>query len=161
MKSSQPSATIAVVITTYNNPQSLELCLTSLEGQSYPNFEVFIADDGSRDETRDLILRLKRELSFQIYHVWHPDEGYRKAKINNTVFRQLDPERYPIMICIDHDVIVHPRFVEDHYCAHRSIGFEPLLFMGRRVDLGPDLTGRITVQNVRSFTRGLNLDLIC
>ena len=46
---------IAVVITTYNNPKSLELCLLSFQNQTYQNFEIFIADDGSKDETRDLI----------------------------------------------------------------------------------------------------------
>ena len=158
MISSRP--TLAVNITTYNNPKSLELCLLSFQNQTYTNFEVFIADDGSKDETRDLILRLKRELPYAIYHIWHPDEGYRKSKINNTVFRQIDAQKFPILICLDHDVIVHPKFLEDHYLAHARAGFKPLLFMGRRVDLGPELTGKITPQNVLDYTRGLNLKMI-
>ncbi len=160
MKSNSPAQSVAVVITTYNNPKSLELCLTSFAQQTDNRFEVFIADDGSGDETRDLILRLKRELKFQIYHIWHPDEGYRKAKINNTVFRQIDPTRYPVIVCVDHDVVVHPMFVEDHYRAHEAVSFEKLLFMGRRVDLGPELTAKLTPANVLSFTQGLNFELM-
>ena len=151
---------IAVVITTYNNPKSLELCLRSFQNQTYQNFEVHVADDGSRDDTRDLILGLKRELEFSIYHHWHPDVGYRKAKINNTVFRQIDPLKFPILLCIDHDVIVHRRFVEDHYLVHEKENFNPLLFMGRRVDLSPELTQQITAQNVTQFNHGLNFELI-
>jgi len=151
---------IAVVVTTYNNPRSLELCLLSLRNQTYQNFEVFIADDGSKDETRDLILRLKKECLFQIYHIWHPDEGYRKARINNKVFSQIDPNRFPILLCIDHDVIVHHQFVEDHYHAHENEKFRPLLFMGRRVDLSQDLTEKITRENVLQFNQGLNAEIL-
>ncbi len=151
---------VAVVITTYNNPRSLELCLLSLREQTFMNFEVHIADDGSGDETRQLILTLKRDLPFEIYHHWHPDEGYRKAKINNSVFRDLDPSRIGIVVCVDHDVILHPRFVEDHFRIHKKEGFSPLLFMGRRIDLGPELSKRLDSGNVFRFQRGLSLGLV-
>ena len=151
---------LAVVITTYNNPKSLELCLLSFRDQTFQNFEIHIADDGSGDETRDLILRLKRELPIEIYHHWHPDQGYRKARINNQVFRSLDPAKFKFIICVDHDVIVHPRFVEDHYRAHEREGFGPLLFMGRRIDLGPEVTAQVTPETVFDFQQGLTLPLI-
>ena len=152
--------TAAVVVTTYNNPKSLELCLLSLGEQTFQNFEIFIADDGSGDSTRDLLLRMKRVIPVQIYHYWHPDVGYRKAKINNNVFRELDPKRYPVVICVDHDVILHTRFVEDHYRAHEKAGFKPLLFMGRRVDLSAELTAQIRPENLRTFIQGLSFKLI-
>ena len=152
--------TVAVVITTYNNPKTLELCLLSFQNQTYENFEIFIADDGSGDPTRDLILRLKKQLPFEITHLWHPDVGYRKSKINNTVFRQLDSVRLPVLLCIDHDVIVHRRFIEDHYLAHEAENFEPLLFMGRRVDLSAEVSAKISPENVTRFNHGLNFSLI-
>ena len=95
-----------------------------------------------------------------IYHFWHPDQGYQKAKINNTVFKQIDPQRYPVLICIDHDVILHPRFVEDHFREHAKDQFKPLLFMGRRVDLSEQLTAQLTVDNVNGFTSRLSLKLL-
>ncbi|MBU6152915.1 MAG: glycosyltransferase [Bdellovibrionales bacterium] len=153
------SGRVAVVVTTYNNPRSLELCLLSLRDQRFKDFEVHVADDGSGEKTRELLLRLKRELPFEIYHHWHPDEGYRKAKINNSVFRDLDPARIRIVVCIDHDVVLHPLFLEDHFRMHQKEGFGPLLFMGRRVDLGPWLSGRINAENVFRFQRGLSAGL--
>ncbi|MBS1959413.1 MAG: glycosyltransferase [Bdellovibrionales bacterium] len=151
---------VAVVITTYNNPKSLELCVRSFQNQTYTDFEVFIADDGSKDETRDLVARLKKECSFQIYHYWQPDNGYQKAKINNKVFADITPEKHTIIICVDHDVIVHYRFVEDHYRAHERVYFAPFLFMGRRVDLSPELTAKITPENVLEFNHGLSGELV-
>jgi glycosyltransferase involved in cell wall biosynthesis len=154
------SGRVAVVITTYNNPRSLELCLLSLRDQTFRDFEVHVADDGSGDETRELLLRLKRDLPLEIYHHWHPDEGYRKAKINNSVFRDLDPGRIRLVICVDHDVILHHRFVEDHFLAHQREGFGRLLFMGRRVDLGPELSKKINPENLFRFQKGLSVDLV-
>ncbi len=151
---------VAVVVTTFNNPKSLELCLMSFLNQSFKNFDLFIADDGSGDETRDVIEKIKREYGFPMIHVWHPDEGYRKSKINNTVFRQIDPKKYPVVICVDHDVVVHHRFVEDHFREHQRVGFTPLLFMGRRVDLSKEFTATINPQNVLQFNRGLQLELL-
>jgi glycosyltransferase involved in cell wall biosynthesis len=151
---------VAVVITTYNNPRSLELCLLSFLNQTDQNFEVYIADDGSKDDTLDLILRVKRECWFPIYHIWQPDEGYRKAKINNTVFRQIDPAKFPVVICVDHDVVVHRYFVEDHYQAHQTESFRPLMFMGRRVDLDAKLTAMLNPENINLFNLGLNRSLI-
>lgn len=152
--------TAAVVITTYNNPRSLELCLLSFVNQTDTAFEVFIADDGSKDETREMIARLKRQCPFQIYHHWHPDQGYQKAKINNKVFGQISPQQYPVVICVDHDVIVHHRFVEDHRKVHLKRPGEQVLFMGRRVDLSPELTQEITPDNVLEFNLGLNWKLV-
>ncbi len=153
---------IAVVITTYNNPKSLELCLLSLTNQTFMNFEVFVADDGSGDDTRELIAKFKSEHeNLRIYHIWHPDQGYRKAKINNNVFAQIDPDRFPVVICIDHDVILHRRFIEDHFKIHSKESFRPLIFMGRRVDLSDQLTKTITPENVLHFNQGMSLSLFC
>lgn len=151
---------VAVVVTTYNNPKTLELCLLSFLNQTFKHFDLFIADDGSGDETRDLLSRIKQNFDFPLIHVWHPDEGYRKSKINNKVFAQIDPAKYPIIICVDHDVIVHHRFVEDHFKIHQKNNFKQLLFMGRRVDLSEELSQKINPENVLNFNRGLSFELL-
>lgn len=146
----------ALVITTYNEPNPLGLCLLSLSVQTSSDFDIYIADDGSSDETRHKIESMRRFFSgITVQHVWHPDSGYTKPKINNEVFRQLAD--YPVTICIDGDTFVHPRFVEDHIRQH---GVERrLLFMGRRVDLGPEITRTVNDGNVLDIARGLSLPL--
>jgi|WetSurMetagenome_2_1015567.scaffolds.fasta_scaffold369911_2 GT2 family glycosyltransferase len=44
---SPDSVTVSAIISTYNNPGFLELCLLGFMRQSYKNFEIIIADDGS------------------------------------------------------------------------------------------------------------------
>ena len=42
----------SIIISTYNSPQWLEKVLYGYQNQTYRNFEVLIADDGSLDETK-------------------------------------------------------------------------------------------------------------
>lgn len=148
----------AVVINTYNHPRFLGICLEALALQSRKDFDVFIADDGSKDETKQKIEAYKPRFETGIRHYWHPDTGkFERAKICNNVFRDLKPYRF--IICVDHDTIAHRDFVKDHYFMHEGFGGpgeRELLFMGRRVDLGPEVTETITEQNVRDFSNGLN-----
>ena len=53
------------------------------EAQDTKNFELIVADDGSRKETYDMLQRITPQLSFQVKHVWHEDKGFRKCDILN------------------------------------------------------------------------------
>jgi GT2 family glycosyltransferase len=42
---------VSVVVASYNGANTLKLCLQSLEQLNYPNYEVILVDDGSKDNT--------------------------------------------------------------------------------------------------------------
>jgi len=46
----------SIVISSYNYGRYLRECIDSALGQSYPNTEVIVVDDGSTDDSRDIIL---------------------------------------------------------------------------------------------------------
>ena len=46
---------VSLIITTYNRPDALLLVLRSIEKQITPPHEVIIADDGSKDKTKEVI----------------------------------------------------------------------------------------------------------
>lgn len=73
----------SVIISTYNNPKWLEKVLWSFDQQLFKDFEVVIADDGSTEETKQLIERIKVDLNFPIQHIWHEDNGFQKTVILN------------------------------------------------------------------------------
>jgi len=43
---------VSVIVATYQQPDLLQRCLLALSLQSYADFELLIADDGSDDRTR-------------------------------------------------------------------------------------------------------------
>ena len=51
----KPSFTSSLVISTYNWPEALSLVLKSVNNQKVLPDEIIIADDGSSDETKDVI----------------------------------------------------------------------------------------------------------
>lgn len=153
----------ALNITTYNNPKVLALCLESLRHQSRTDFEIFISDDGSKEETRRLIDEFRARSGMVVHHIWHPDDGYKKSKINNQTFSKIDPAVFPVVICIDHDVICHRDFVRDHVAIHEDLaqqGQNRVMFMGRRIDLGPMVTDSLSIADVENFQQGVSWKLL-
>lgn len=73
----------SVIISTYNSPIWLQKVLWSFEQQTFNNFEIVIADDGSGPETKVLIEAMKTEVSYPIQHIWHEDNGFQKTIILN------------------------------------------------------------------------------
>jgi GT2 family glycosyltransferase len=48
---------VSVVVCSYNGGQTLEQCLRSLLALDYPDYEVIVVDDGSTDETPEIVAR--------------------------------------------------------------------------------------------------------
>jgi glycosyltransferase involved in cell wall biosynthesis len=103
---------ISLIVSTYNWPDALRLCLDSIKQQTRMPDEVIIADDGSGDKTRQLIAEESHDFPCPLYHAWIPDLGFRLAKSRNNAFRQFCTGDY--VIFIDQDIILDRRFVDDH-----------------------------------------------
>jgi GT2 family glycosyltransferase/sugar lactone lactonase YvrE len=48
---------VSVVVCAYNASDTLEDCLSALERQSYPDFEIIVVNDGSKDSTSEIARR--------------------------------------------------------------------------------------------------------
>ena len=102
---------VSLIISTYNWPQALELVLRSVAKQTILPNEVIIADDGSTEDTKQLIETLNLHLNLPIKHIWHEDHGFRLAKIRNMAIASSTGD---YIIQIDGDIIIHPNFIADH-----------------------------------------------
>jgi hypothetical protein len=109
--------TVALLISTYNWPQALELVLLSISGQTKMPDEIIIADDGSKDVTKQLIEKFRSEHKLPIKHIWHEDKGFRKSLILNKAVKEITSD---YIVEIDGDIIIHPKFIEDHVKAAQS-----------------------------------------
>ena len=102
---------ISVIISTYNSPKWLKKVFLGYNTQTYRNFELIIADDGSSQETFDLIEAMKEEVFYSINHVWHEDIGFRKTIILN---KALLVSTTDYIIMSDGDCIPREDFIEKH-----------------------------------------------
>ncbi|MDN6280731.1 MAG: glycosyltransferase family 2 protein [Psychroflexus sp.] len=101
----------SLITPTYNWPEALELLLLSALNQTQLPDEVIIADDGSTKETQKLIERFQKDFPVPLIHVWHQDKGNRKPRIMNKAIAKA---KFPYIIEIDGDIIMHKDFVKDH-----------------------------------------------
>lgn len=141
----------SLIVTTYNWPAALDLTLASVARQSVAPAEVIVADDGSGATTAAVVADWQRRLPCPLHHVWQEDSGFRLARSRN---RAIAAARHEYIVLIDGDMLLHPRFIEDHqHCARRDC-----FIQGSR----PQLSGPATERLLRKrsieagvFTPGL------
>jgi glycosyltransferase involved in cell wall biosynthesis len=109
----------SIIIATYNEPEWLQKVLWGYEAQSCRDFEIIVADDGSRNDTRQVIEQFKITSWMPIRHVWHEDKGYRKCRILNKAIQEA---QYDYLIFTDGDCIPRYDFVEQHI-THAEYGY--------------------------------------
>jgi glycosyltransferase involved in cell wall biosynthesis len=54
---------VSVIIPTFNRARELERCLSSVLAQTYPHFDIWVCDDGSTDNTAEVVARFKERAS--------------------------------------------------------------------------------------------------
>lgn len=100
-----------VIVTTYNRPAALELCLLALARQTVLPSEVIVADDGSKENTGELVARLKLSVPYVLKHVWQEDQGFRAAAVRN---RAVSDSEGDYLIFIDGDCLASKNFLANH-----------------------------------------------
>ena len=68
----------------YNRAHLLHRVYGSLARQSFRDFEWLIVDDGSTDETRNVVANWQSEASFSIRYIWQ-ENGHKKKAFNRGV----------------------------------------------------------------------------
>lgn len=126
---------LSVILSTYNSPDWLEKVLWGYFAQTYRNFELLVADDGSTDATRERIDDVRRETGLALRHVWHEDRGFRKCAILN---RAIEVASGDYLVFSDGDCI--PRF--DFLATHVRLS-EPGRFLSGGLFRLPMATSRL------------------
>ena len=69
---------------TYNRARTLHRVYESLQAQSLRDFEWLVVDDGSTDNTKEIVDRWQKEADFPIRYVWQAN-GHKKTAFNHGV----------------------------------------------------------------------------
>jgi glycosyltransferase involved in cell wall biosynthesis len=142
---------VSLIVSTYNWPEALNLCLISIGKQTLLPDEVIIADDGSTDKTLKLIEKHKRNFPIPIIHVWQPDDGFQLSKIRNKAIAA-SSQKY--IVQIDGDLILEKHFIQDHVAFRKENTF----VSGSRVIMNSDLSKKLIMlqkTNVPLTSKGL------
>ncbi|MBK1973992.1 glycosyltransferase, partial [Campylobacter sp. TTU-622] len=132
--------TCALIITTYNEPKRLSLVLDSVKNLSLMPNEVIIADDGSKEDTKNLIEKYQKNFPCFLKHSWQEDKGYRLSKNRNEAIKKAQSE---YIIIIDGDMILEKDFIKDHL----KFSQKGLFLQGSRTILNEDETKDILEKN--------------
>jgi len=116
---SQPP-TVALIISTYEQPDYLQRVLDAVSRQSRLPQEILLADDGSGEETKNVFSRWSVQQPFVSRHIWQAHDGFRKAHILN---RAVAAASSTYLVFLDGDMVPHPDFIADHCAAARSTAF--------------------------------------
>ena len=126
----------SVVVTTYNRPDALAAVLAGLAAQNDRDFEVLVADDGSRDDTRQLVEGEIAHFPVSLRHVWHEDRGFRAGAARNRASAQ---SRGDYLIFLDGDCVPRP----DWTAHHRQLAEPGWMVAGNRILLSPAFTQEV------------------
>lgn len=124
---------ISLIVTTYNRSDALLAVLRGLAAQTDRDFEVIVADDGSRPEHVQRLHAQAGSWPFRCIHTWQADVGFTAAAARNMGVRQASGD---YLIFLDGDCVPRPDFVQ----RHRELARPGCLINGSRVLLDPELS---------------------
>ena len=136
---------VSVIVATYNREDALDAALRALAHQTDRNFEIVVADDGSRSDTARVVEGWATRLLVPIKHVWHEHRGFRGGEIRN---RGIRASAGKLCIFLDGDCLVGADFVAVHRRLH-----EPGWFVtGNRILLSRALTAAVLAKGLAAET---------
>lgn len=109
---------LSIIVATYQRPRSLERCLASIAAQSIagPRIEVVVADDGSTDDTQDVVERFRRSVEFPVHFTTHAHNEFQAGRCRNDGIRV---SRAPYLLFVDQDCVLPPDHVRIHLAERR------------------------------------------
>lgn len=107
--------TITVITPTYNRANKLREAYKSLEKQTVQDFEWLIIDDGSSDNTKDLVEDFFKQAKFKINYERQENQGKHIAL--NRAFNEVQTE---LLMILDSDDCLTENAIEEILTVHKQ-----------------------------------------
>lgn len=103
---------LAIVVITFQMPWHLRRCLASIAAQrTRASLEVIISDDGSTDETSEVVAEFAGAAPFDVRFVTHPHVDFHAARTRNSGARLTTAKQ---LLFVDGDCLLPADHVEHH-----------------------------------------------
>ncbi len=111
--------TVSFVVPTYRRPDALRSTLAALLSVDYPpdRYEVVVVDDGSGDDTADVVRELQRKSRVKLNYLAQENAGAATAR--NRGARSATGD---LLVFIDDDIVVEPSHIRDHLTTRAAHG---------------------------------------
>ncbi len=93
---------VSVIICAQNEAENLESFLPSVLNQDYPQFEVIVVNDGSTDQTSDLLERLDKQYK-NLYHTFLPMDAKYTSRKKMCLTVGIKAAKYEHLLLLDAD----------------------------------------------------------
>lgn len=114
---SEVNVVLSVIVPAYNAEQTIASCIESLLSQTYKAKEIIVVDDGSKDNTYSILLKLA-QLNDSIRIIHQDNGGVSSAR--NTALSNVSQEITHICF-VDADDVVRPNFLK-HFAENIEKG---------------------------------------
>lgn len=96
---------VSVLVPAYNEATVLRRALSSLMKLEYPNFEVLVIDDGSKDNTLEIASGWEGQWGPGQFRVITKSNGGKASALNAGIAHS----KHPLIFCMDADSYIEPR----------------------------------------------------
>lgn len=123
---------VSVIIPSYNKKNRLQLVLQTLKQQDcgIENFEVIVVNDGSTDNTGDMVMFFQNNTSLNLTQIHQPNKG--RAAARNAGIKAAKGE---ILLFLDDDRFVRENFISEHLHLFLNRPDKNLVVLGKRMCL--------------------------
>jgi GT2 family glycosyltransferase len=135
---------VSLIVTTFQMPGHLERVLASVARQTvFDRMEVIVTDDGSADETPEVVSRFSRQVRRHVRFVTHRHDGFHLTRCRNDGVRLANA---PYLLLLDGDCVIPPDHVEQYLKARR----EGVVHFGYCCRLDQETSERIDISAIES-----------
>lgn len=139
---------LTVFTPTYNRAYSLHNCYDSLLRQSCKNFNWLIIDDGSTDQTKELVASWMKEGKLAIQYKWQPNQGMHGA--HNTAYELIQTE---LNVCLDSDDFMPDDAVEKILSCWNTYGSDKVSgLIGLDTNVDGEVIGTTLPTHIKTAT---------
>ncbi|MCD6080991.1 MAG: glycosyltransferase family 2 protein [Candidatus Omnitrophica bacterium] len=117
---------VAVVIVTYNSQRFIRECVNSVLKQNYPNKEIWVVDNGSEDNTIEILSR------YPDIHLITNEKNLGVCEARNQVIVRSDAEYF---LTVDSDVVLDVNFIKSLMEIAETFPERWGMFWGKVIDM--------------------------